>query len=311
MLQRPFTLLAVTVLITATLTACGSSPKDASGKLDVVAALYPLEWISKQVGGDQVTTMNLVKPGAEPHDLELTAKLVAAVSDAKLVVYLPGFQPAVDSAVSQHAVGRSFDVAAVQPLAALSRGGRNHSEVDNPFEDSSKLAKDPHVWLDPIRLAKISDSLADRFARIDPTHAQAYQQRAAALRTELETIDKEYSEGLKTCQRHELVTSHAAFGYLADRYQLEQISIAGLSPDQEPSAQRITDIINQARAHQATTIFTEALISPKIAKTIAEGSGAKTEVLDPIESPPGGNSDDYPKIMRENLVKLRSALGCS
>ncbi|WP_018349252.1 metal ABC transporter substrate-binding protein [Longispora albida] len=312
--KRPLALLAAAALATGALAACDSSGS-ADGKLSVVAAAYPFEWLSRQIGGDQVKVTNLVKPGAEPHDLELTPKLVAAVSEAKLVVYLPGFQPAVDSAVSQHAVGRTFDVAGVEPLAESSAAEHDHDHGPGASpgigEDKDKKAKDPHVWLDPVRFAKIGDQLAERFGQADPGHAAEYKSRAATVRAELEKLDKEYAEGLKTCQRKELVTSHAAFGYLTTRYKLEQISIAGLSPDQEPSAQKIAEIVAEAKEHGATIIFTEALVSPAIAKTIASEAGAKTEVLDPIESLPEGSSEDYAKIMRANLGKIRAALGCS
>ncbi|WP_412540177.1 metal ABC transporter substrate-binding protein [Longispora sp. K20-0274] len=295
MFTRPLAL-AAAVLAAGALAAC-SGAGTADGKVSVVAAAYPFQWISERVGGGDVKVTNLVKPGAEPHDVELTAAQTALIADAKLVVYLPTFQPAVDEAVAQNAKDRAFDVAAVQPLADIVEDGH--------------AGKDPHVWLDPTRLATIADQVADRLAKIDPTHADGYRTRAGALRAELDAIDKEYAAGLKTCQRTEIVTAHEAFGYLAARYHLKQVGIAGLSPDEEPSAQKIAEIIRDAKEHQATVIFTEALVSPKVAETIAKGAGAKTQVLDPIESLPAGSSDDYAKIMRSNLGQIRAALGCS
>lgn len=296
--------------------ACGQdSTADAGGgggKLDLVAAFYPLQYVAEQIGGDAVRVTNLVKPGAEPHDLELSVRQVAQVADAKLVVYLKGFQPALDETVEQEARGRAFDVAAVSPLVD---GGANHEntgEEPEPGEShGAEQSRDPHIWLDPTRLATIADQLADRLAKADPGHAADFRTRAAGLRDKLRQLDTEYAEGLKTCQRREIVTSHAAFGYLADRYDLRQVAITGLSPEEEPSPQRLAEVAEQARQHQTTTIFFETLVSPKISETLAREVGAKTAVLDPIEGLQPGSTGDYVSVMRANLTTLRTALGCS
>jgi zinc transport system substrate-binding protein len=261
--------------------------------LTVVAAFYPLQFVTERVGGDMVRVTNLVKPGAEPHDLELNPRQVGQLSDADLVVYLKGFQPAVDDAVAQQAGDSAFDVATVQPLLDGGNG------------------KDPHLWLDPTRLAAISDRVADRLAAADAPRAADYRARAAGLRADLEKLDREYADGLRQCQRHEIVTSHAAFGYLADRYHLTQIGITGLTPETEPTPQRLAEVTAQARAHNATTIFFETLVSPKVAEALAREVGAGTAVLDPIEGLQPGTSDDYFSVMRQNLSVLKPALGCS
>ncbi|MEU5905277.1 metal ABC transporter substrate-binding protein [Micromonospora sp. NPDC047527] len=278
-------------------------------RVDVVAAFYPLQFLAERIGGDAVRVTNLAKPGAEPHDLELSPKQVGQVSDAELIVYLKGFQPAVDEAVAQGGGDRVFDVASVQPLLDVSAGG--HSHDDEQGDEDHSGGKDPHVWLDPTRLASIGDQLAERLGKADPAHAADYTARAATLRAELTTLDGEFTEGLRTCQRREIVTSHTAFGYLADRYQLEQIGITGLSPDVEPSPQRLAHVIEEAKEHQASTIFFETLVSPKVAETIAGQVGAKTAVLDPIEGLAAGNGADYLSVMRTNLETLRTALSCS
>src|SRR5690606_34389362 len=180
-------------------------------------------------------------------------------------VHLKGFQPSLDETVAQEATSAAFDVAAVQPLLPGPAG------------------RDPHLWLDPTRLATVADRLADRLGQLDPDHAADFRSRAAALRAELERLDREYAEGLATCQRREIVVSHAAFGYLAQRYDLEQVAITGLTPESEPSPQRLADVANTARAHQATTIFFETLASPALAEAVAREVGARTAVLDPLE----------------------------
>ncbi|MGV9215185.1 metal ABC transporter substrate-binding protein [Micromonospora sp. RB23] len=279
-------------------------------RVDVVAAFYPLQFVAERVGGDAVRVTNLAKPGAEPHDLELSPRQVGEITEAELIVYLKGFQPAVDEAIAQDDDAPVFDVAGVQPLMDASFGGHNH-EGEEEDEKGHGHAKDPHVWLDPIRLAGIGDKLAQQLGAVDEKHAADYTARAAALRADLTTLDGEFAKGLATCQRREIVTSHTAFGYLADRYHLDQVGITGLSPDVEPSPQRLAQVIEEAKEHQATTIFFEALVSPKVAETIAGQVGAKTAVLDPIEGLAAGSDADYFSVMRTNLQTLRTALSCS
>jgi zinc transport system substrate-binding protein len=285
---------------TCLLAACsaGNQAKAGDDKIDVVAAFYPLQYATQQVGGDRVAVTNLVKPGAEPHDLELQPKQVGQVSNADLVVYLRSFQPAVDETVDQQAKKTALDVATVQPLRQAPK-------------DSEETGNDPHVWLDPIRFAAIADRIADRLATLDPGHATDIRDRAAALHAKLTALDQEYATGLARCQRHEIITSHAAFGYLAERYHLTQIPITGLTPDEEPTPGHLADVADQARKYHATTIFFETLVSPKIAQTLATEVGAKAEVLDPIEGIEPGSHDDYLSVMRSNLAQLRTALGCA
>ncbi|WP_433551110.1 metal ABC transporter substrate-binding protein [Micromonospora zamorensis] len=311
--RTTYRVLAAATALLALGAGAGCSSGDAAGadpqRVDVVAAFYPLQFLAERIGGDAVRVTNLAKPGAEPHDLELNPSQVGQVSDAELIVYLKGFQPAVDDAVAQNGGDRAFDVTSVQPLLDATAGGHDHEGEEGHAEESG--GKDPHVWLDPTRLAGIGDELAQRLGKADAAHAADYTARAAALRAHLTTLDGEFKQGLATCQRREIVTSHAAFGYLADRYQLDQVGITGLSPDVEPSPQRLAHVIEEAKEHQATTIFFETLVSPKVAETIAGQVGAKTAVLDPIEGLAAGSNGDYLSVMRTNLQTLQTALSCS
>jgi zinc transport system substrate-binding protein len=295
--KRASLVAAALALLAATTTGCAARSASGAGKLQVVAAFYPLQYVTEQVGGDRVAVTNLVKPGAEPHDLELQPKQVAELGRADLVVYLRGFQPAVDEGVDQEARDTSFDAATVQPLREAPPGAEEEP------------GKDPHIWLDPTRLAAVADKVAERLGSIDEPNRDAYLDRAHELRTTLEALDKEYATGLAQCQRREIVTSHAAFGYLAERYKLTQIPITGLNPEEEPTPQRLAAVAEQARQHHATTIFFETLVSPKVAQTLAGEVGAKAAVLDPIEGVEKGQ--DYLSVMRTNLTALRAALGCT
>ncbi|MEH0822770.1 MULTISPECIES: metal ABC transporter substrate-binding protein [unclassified Micromonospora] len=310
--SAPRALAAVTALL-ALGGAAACSPGGAGAdpqRVDVVAAFYPLQFLAERIGGDAVTVANLAKPGAEPHDLELNPRQVGQINEAELIVYLKGFQPNVDEAVDQNAADRAFDVTTVQPLLTAAAGGHEHEGEAGHAEEKTG-ALDPHLWLDPTRLAAVGDQLAQRLGRADPDRAADYTARAGALRGELAALDAEFTAGLKTCQRREIVVSHTAFGYLAERYRLEQVGITGLTPDTEPSPQRLAEVAAEAREHRATTIFFETLVSPKVAETIAAEVGAKTAVLDPIEGLSSDSGGDYLSVMRTNLQTLRTALSCS
>ncbi len=278
------------------------------GILRIVAGFYPLQYVAEQIGGDHVRVTSLTQPGAEPHDLELSPRQVASVADADLVVYVGGFQPAVDQATAQEASDRAFDAADTVPLRPAVAINAQPGEV---VEDATARGdKDPHIWLDPTRLATVADAMAGRLAAVDPADAALYRQRAEALRAQLITLDGQYQQGLSNCARRDIVVSHAAFGYLAERYQLHQIPITGLSPDAEPNPDGLADAAEQARAHNATTIFFETLASPKVAQAVADEIGAATAVLDPIEGLAPGSTATYLTVMRSNLATLEGALGC-
>ena len=302
-------LLAATAVavLTGAVAACGdqASGFGTDGRLDVVTAFYPLRFLSERLGADAVAVTDLTKPGAEPHDVELNPRQVADISDAGLVVYLKGFQPAVDEAVEQGAADRAFDAgSAVELLAAADDDEHVPGEPEH-----AEGSTDPHVWLDPVRFAAIADKLAERLGQADPARAAGYTERAATLRRELTALDTEYATGLRTCARRELVTSHTAFRYLADRYDLTEVGITGISPESEPSPQRLAHVAEEAKSTGTTTIFFETLVSPKVAETIAREVGAKTAVLDPLEGLSAPDTD-YFSVMRANLTALTTALGC-
>jgi zinc transport system substrate-binding protein len=293
--------LAAVVTTLGVAAACGSTEAGGDAHVQVTAAFYPLQYVTEQVGGDHVHAENLVQPGAEPHDLELSPRQVAQLGDAGLVVYLKGFQPSVDEAVAQEAPDKALDVTTVAPLLdETADDGHGHSH-----------GRDPHLWLDPTRLADVADAVAKRLGEADRAHAADFTANAQALRAKLTSLDAEYRKGLATCDRRSLVVSHEAFGYLAHRYDLHQVAITGLTPEDEPTAARLAEVARIAKAEKAEVIFFETLVSPKVAQTLADEIGARAEKLDPIEGLEPNSRDDYISVMRSNLATLRSALGCS
>lgn len=285
--------LALTGCLGGNSAADSDEPTGSRGSVQVAASFYPLQWVTEQVAGEAAEVVNLTPPGAEPHDLELGPHQVAAVGEADLVVYLGGFQPAVDEAVEQEAADSSLDVTRV---ARLERTGSG---------------RDPHFWLDPVRLADVADAVAGRLARIADTDAAGYRARAAELRKRLEALDAELRAGLAGCAGTDLVTSHTAFSYLAERYGMEQVGITGLTPDAEPSPQDLAKVAAYVRDNSVRTIYYETLVSPDVADTVARETGAATAVLDPLEGLSADSAgDDYVSVMRSNLATLRAGQPC-
>ncbi len=296
--------------------ACGGSRSTGEarqpGQLTIVAAFYPFQFVAERVAGAHASVTSLTAPGAEPHDLELTPKQVASVTTADLVIYEKSFQAAVDEAVAQSENPHVLDTATVVPLVPLDQAanGDDHAP-DESAEDHDQAGLDPHVWLDPVNMIMITDAVRDQLITIDPQHASDYRAHADDLDRQLRALDKQYRNGLATCRLREFITTHAAFGYLARQYDLEQVGINGLSPDSEPSPARIAEVQQIAQRLGVTTIFYETLVSPAIAQSIAGDLGLKTDVLDPIEGiTEASRGGDYLAVMTSNLNALRAANGC-
>ncbi|MGY1782660.1 metal ABC transporter substrate-binding protein [Geodermatophilus sp. SYSU D01036] len=308
-------LAATTAAATALLlAACGSAGEDEAAAADgvsVEAAFYPLQWAAERVGGDRVDVESLTPPGAEPHDLELTPQDVASLTEADLVVYLAGFQPGLDEAVDEagDAAWDAGEAADLSP-AAEEHGHGGESGEEHAGEDGE--AVDPHFWLDPTRLADVGDALADRLAEVDPDGADTYRENAAALRTDLEALDAEMEQGLADCAVTTLVTAHDAFGYLGERYGLDVVGVSGLSPSTEPGPAQLAEISTLVRERGVTTVYTETLVDPAVAETVAEEAGVRTAVLDPLEGLTDESAgDDYLAVMRADLATLQEGQGCA
>jgi zinc transport system substrate-binding protein len=281
----------VLILVSAAVVAgCGAGVAG-DGKQTVVAAFYPLAYAAERIGGTNVRVENLTPPGAEPHDLELTPRAVVRIEQASVVLYLShGFQPAVSDAV-RDAHGRTVDVLSGLPL---------HSAAGQ----EAGVSADPHVWLDPVLFEHVVRRIGDALKRPG---------RVAPFVADLQALDRAYRAGLAHCARTEIVTSHAAFGYLAQRYGLVQVPITGLAPESEPSPQQLVHTIGVVRRTHATTVFFERLVSPRLADTVAREVGARTAVLDPIEGltpSEQAHGATYLTLMRQNLAALRKALAC-
>jgi zinc transport system substrate-binding protein len=318
-MKRPVVLGATTFLLTAATVGCATSEERQSPDpepLRAVAAFYPLAFVAERVGGPDVAVTNLTQPGAEPHDLELRPRQVAALAEADVVIYEHGFQPAVDEAVDQNPPKAAVEVTRVVPLEDTGIPQGEGDEPANPTghegHGHESLEGDPHVWLDPTKLARIAEAVADRFADARRGASGGFAERVTAVKAELSELDDDYRNGLANCHRDVFVTSHGAFGYLAQRYGLDMVAISGLDPEAEPSPARLAEVQQAVRNTGVTTVFSERLVSPKLAETLAADVGVSTAVLDPIEGLTDETAgEDYLSLMRANLAALQKANGCS
>ncbi|MDO5066283.1 MAG: metal ABC transporter substrate-binding protein [Propionibacteriaceae bacterium] len=313
------------------MSSAAAEANPAADALKVSVAFYPIEFAASKVGADKIAVTTLTTPGTEPHDLELTPQQIAGLDEADLVVYLGGFQPAVDKAVEASKAKHKLDLATVIDLHPISADGHDHDHGDEKghddhaddeghddhaseeaHDDHDHGGVDPHYWLDATLMAKSVDAIAAGLGTIDATNKETYEANAKSTVAELTALDEEYKGGLATCSVRTVITTHAAFGYLTERYDLKQVGISGLSPNEQPSPARIAEVQQEAKENGVTTIFFETLTSPEVAQSIAGDLGLKTAVLDPLEGvTPDSQGTDYPSIMKANLKSLQEANGCS
>jgi zinc transport system substrate-binding protein len=300
--MRTILILALTVGTTFPSACNGQAGGSQDDRVSVLASFYPLSFAAEWIGGDCVTVTDLTPPGVEPHDLELTPDAVEAIATADVVLYLGGgFQPAVEDAVGD-AQGQVVDVLSAVPTVP-SQGEQTKEGLD----------VDPHVWLDPGRFADIVTATGNALERARIPASCDISGAVRDLRSDLADLDSEFRTGLTGCEQDVIVTTHAAFGYLAGAYGLHQEAIAGLAPEVEPSPKRLAELVSLVEREGVTTIFTEELISPDVAETLAAEAGVKTKVLFTIEGltkEEASAGQDYLSLMRENLDALRAALRC-
>ncbi len=270
--------------------------------LQVSASFYPLYFFSSQIGGDKATVDNITPAGAEPHDYDPTTQDIANIEKGNMLILNGGVEAWGDK-IKANLTGTNVKVVVA-----------GDELLSKQLVEAGETMKDPHVWLNPDLAKKEVEKITEGYIAIDPGNTNFYKENQTTLDKKLDQLDSEYKAGLANCQSKDIITSHAAFAYLAERYGLNQVAISGLSPDEEPSAQQLADVATFAKKNNVKYIFFESLVSPKLSETIANEVGAKTIVLDPIE----GISDDdikqgknYFTVMEDNLKNLQTALSCS
>lgn len=316
------------VCLALSLTACGTTATKGSGRLDVSVSFYPIQYLVEGIGGEHVQVTSVTPGDVEPHDYELSPKEVSDLGKADLITYVKGFQGSLDEAVEKVSGPTVVDLSGSVNLVSHAGGDHTHDHAEHEHEHGHNdaaghdhddhehtdaaghdhAAADPHFWLDPQRMVLAAQAVAAALTQADPEHAADYQAGLAAVTEQLNHLDASYSTGLQTCEQRTIVTNHAAFGYLAERYNLSQTSISGVDPESEPSPADLAKVKKVVQETGTTTIFTEERVSEKTAQVIAQETGVTTAVLSPMEVRP--QAGDYPAAMEANLSALKTALAC-
>jgi zinc transport system substrate-binding protein len=299
-------LVIVSLAATAALATCNRNPPSSGGLL-VVTSFYPLYEFTRQVAGPTVRVVSLVPTGTEPHDWEPSPQDVAQVRDARLFVYHgAGLDPWASKLLADPGSSRTVVVRATEGIPLLTSSSPDGAGQGPPFPD-------PHVWLDPALAGSMVETIQSALAKVDPDHAATYAANAQRFIAKLHALDHAFRAGLEHCARREIVTSHAAFAYLARRYGLTVVPVMGLAPESEPTPARLASIVRFARDRKVKYIFVETLTNPALAETLAREVGARTLVFNPVE---GLSAEEqaagrgYIALMEENLKNLRIALDC-
>ncbi|WP_046214130.1 metal ABC transporter substrate-binding protein [Paenibacillus wulumuqiensis] len=302
-----------------------------TAKLDIKTTFYPMYDFTRNVVGKYGDVENLVPTGVEPHDWEPTAKDLAEITDANVLVYNgAGMEDWIDQVKESATGGHLMTVEASQGINISEEteaehehnhsaeheehspaDHEHHSDEETDQHDHDHGGLDPHVWLSPALAVQEVRNIEAALSQAAPEHKDDFKRNADAYIAKLEALDQEFKTELQNTQRKDFITQHAAFGYLAKEYGLTQVPIAGLSPDQEPSAEQMAEIVNFAKEHNIKTIFFETLASTSVAEAIANEIGAKSDVLNPIEGltkDEMANGADYISVMKQNLTALKKAL---
>lgn len=279
------------LIMSAGCTAQNRTAPTSTKKPLVFATFYPMYFLTERIGGDKVQIETLIPPGVEPHDWEPSPKTLASLSQASLLV-----------ANGLDMEPWLADLSQVAPDTKVLKVSERLSTLENG---------DPHVWLDPLMTQKMARKVTEALVDIDAANKSYYETNLQKLNQDLAELDQAYVKGLAQVQSRNLVVSHEAFGYLAARYNLNQVALRGLDPDAEPTPAKMAELVDYCKDNHIKYIFYEELINPKVSEILAKEVGAKTLSLNPLESlssTQAQQQQDYLTVMRENLAHLQQGL---
>jgi len=285
-----------------------NNSENESKKIKIVTTFYPVYEFTKNVAKENADIKLLIPSSIEPHEWEPTPKDVGAIQNADLFIYnspymetwVPNIEKSLDNKKSSF-IEASSGISLIK--------GQENEEEHSTNNNSEQM--DPHVWLSPVLAQKEVQNITKALINIDPAHKAEYKKNSDNYIKRLQALDEQYRTTLMNMKNKEIITQHAAFGYLTKQYGLVQVPIAGLSPSNEPSPSRLADLKQFAKSHDINTIFFEEVASPKVANTLANEIGAKTAVLNTLE---GLSEDeqkqgiDYISVMENNLKILKKVL---
>ncbi|MDO4293784.1 MAG: metal ABC transporter substrate-binding protein [Eubacteriales bacterium] len=291
------------------LAGCGrkNSSDSGDGKLRVMTSFYAMYDFAVKIGGEYAAVSNMVPAGTEPHDWEPAAADMEDLERADLFIYSgAGMEHWAEDVLESLSSQNLIVVEASDGIVLLSDGEQEEGE-----DGHDHGAYDPHVWLNPLNAKKEMENIKNAFVEADPSHADYYEKNYQTNAARLDALDEEFKTKLSGLPEKEIVVNHEAFGYLCSAYGLKQLGISGLSPDQEPDPGKMAEITDFVKEHGVKIIFSEELVNPKVAESVAGETGAAVEFLNPLEGLSEeelSDGADYFSVMEENLEKLVKAL---
>ena len=267
-------------------------------QLKVLASFYPLYEFTKIIGGERIDVSVIVPSGIEPHDWEPTIQDLQKMQNADMIVINgANLEPWIAKLVSVNPNILIVDTSNGIPLLEKDKHVFNN-----------KIQNDPHIWLDPVLAKKQIQNIANGLIRIDPQNTDYYQENANAYNARLILLDNKIRNELSFCVKKDFLAFHDAFSYFANEYGLNQNTIIGVNPSEEPTAVTLQQIVQKAQNLDLNVIFTEEAVNPRVSEIIADEIGAKVLILSPIEI--YEKNSDYIKRMEQNLSNLKKEL-CS
>ena len=265
--------------------------------MKILVSFYPLYEFTKEIGKERIDVSIIIPAGIEPHDWEPTIQDLQKMQNTDMIVINgAGFESWLDDFVTSNPnvliVDTSKDI-------ELMDSSKFYFENDGSHKDS-------HIWLDPILAKKQVQNIANGLMRVDPEHAQHYQENADAYNTKLDQLDNKIRTELSVCSKKNFIAFHDAFSYFAKEYNLNQHTIVGVDANAEPTAVTLQQIIQKAKSLDLDIIFTEEAVNPRISEVIADEISGKVLVLSPIEI--ADKNSDYIQKMEQNLLNLKEEL---
>jgi zinc transport system substrate-binding protein len=314
---------------TLLLGACGNTEGDnasesTDGQLTVYASTFALKSMAEEIGGDRVNVEMVIPPGADPHTYEPTSKQMTQIAEADLFLKIGhDLEPYVDS-MEESLDGQNVAFVKTAENVTLleasdtvsSHEEEGHSEEEDEHEEDSSEDNhdshsqyDPHVWLDPTNAVSMAEAVEAAFSEEAPDYKDEFAERLSTFKDEANALDAELKAAVENGSKSELLVTHAAYGYLAERYGFDQLPIAGLTPSEEPSQQALKRIIEEARLHDLNYIAFEDTVTPKVAEVVKQEIGAESVTIYNLESVTKEQMDkSYFDLMRENVKALEAAL---
>ena len=273
--------------------------------MKIVTSFYPVYSMVKAVSGD-LNDVRMIQSSSGIHSYEPSANDIAAIYDADVFVYhshtLESWAGSLDPSLQKSKV-KVLEASEGMTLERVP--GLEDMEAGDGIDE--KTLYDPHTWLDPEKVAEEAQIIADKLSELDGANKDTYQKNAQSFSAKAHDLTKKYQPIFEKVNQRNFVTQHTAFSYLAKRFGLNQLGIAGISPDQEPSPRQLTEIQEFVKNYKVKTIFTESNASSKVADTLVKSTGVTLKTLNPLEADPQ-NDKSYLENLEENLSVLAQEL---